>query len=141
MPVPAVIVPVCTMGMAREGSCRLEQMLPKKGGRNGASSLERWSGREVANCDSCAAEEMVTDRNSKVLVQQTVVGMVRFSQLVLALTAQALTVGSAVAVAAAGGRRLPCLGGGNVGTNGEVSNGSSIRAHGGDLSLLGPSQL
>ena len=56
MPVPAVIVPVCTMGMAREGSCRLEQMLPKKGGRNGASSLERWSGREVANCDSCAAE-------------------------------------------------------------------------------------
>ena len=30
MPVPAVIVPVCTMGMAREGTCRLEQMLPKK---------------------------------------------------------------------------------------------------------------
>ena len=56
MPVPAGIVPVCTMGMAREGTCRLEQMLPKKGGRNGASSLERWSGREVANCDSCAAE-------------------------------------------------------------------------------------
>ena len=56
MPVPAVIVPVCTMGMAREGTCRLEQRLPKKGGRNGASSLERWSGREVANCDSCAAE-------------------------------------------------------------------------------------
>jgi hypothetical protein len=30
MPVPAVIVPVCTMGMAREGTCRLEQMLPKR---------------------------------------------------------------------------------------------------------------
>jgi hypothetical protein len=29
MSVPAVIVPVCTMGMAREGTCRLEQMLPK----------------------------------------------------------------------------------------------------------------
>jgi hypothetical protein len=26
MPVPAGIVPVCTMGMAREGTCRLEQM-------------------------------------------------------------------------------------------------------------------
>jgi hypothetical protein len=51
MPVLAVIVPVCTMGMAREGTC------PKKGGRNGASLLERWSGREVAKCDSCAAEE------------------------------------------------------------------------------------
>jgi hypothetical protein len=30
MPVPAVIVPVCTMGMAREGTCRLEQKLPKR---------------------------------------------------------------------------------------------------------------
>jgi hypothetical protein len=30
MPVPAVIVPVYTMGMAREGTCRLEQMLPKR---------------------------------------------------------------------------------------------------------------
>ena len=30
MPVPAGIVPVCTMGMAREGTCRLEQMLPKR---------------------------------------------------------------------------------------------------------------
>ena len=30
MPVPAGIVPVYTMGMAREGTCRLEQMLPKR---------------------------------------------------------------------------------------------------------------
>jgi hypothetical protein len=29
-PVPAVIVPVYTMGLAREGTCRLEQT-PKKG--------------------------------------------------------------------------------------------------------------
>jgi hypothetical protein len=27
MPVPVVIVPAYTMGMAREGNCRLEQML------------------------------------------------------------------------------------------------------------------
>jgi hypothetical protein len=45
-------------GDGEGGTSRLEQKLSKEGeGRNGASSLERWSGREVANCDSCAAEE------------------------------------------------------------------------------------
>jgi hypothetical protein len=50
MPVPAVIVPVCTMGMAREGTCRLEQKLPK---REGGQRCMRESERGACAC-TCA---------------------------------------------------------------------------------------